>query len=35
LRPEVRYDHSIENSAYNDGLSNDQVLISADAIVRF
>ncbi|MGR8980898.1 MAG: porin [Gammaproteobacteria bacterium] len=35
LRPEVRYDHSIENAAYNDGLSNDQVLISADAIVRF
>jgi len=35
LRPEVRYDHSIENSAYNDGLSNDQLLISADAIVRF
>jgi hypothetical protein len=35
LRPEVRYDHSIENSAYNDGLSNDQVLISADAIVHF
>ena len=35
LRPEVRYDHSIENSAYNDGLSYNQVLISADAIVRF
>jgi hypothetical protein len=35
LRPEVRYDHSVETSAYNDGLSNDQVLISADAIVRF
>jgi hypothetical protein len=35
LRPEVRYDHSTENQAYNDGLSNDQVLISADAIVRF
>lgn len=35
LRPEVRYDHSIQNSAFNDGLSNDQVLISADAIVRF
>jgi hypothetical protein len=35
LRPEVRYDHSVETAAYNDGLSNDQVLISADAIVRF
>ncbi len=35
LRPEVRYDHSTQNNAYNDGLSNDQVLISADAIVRF
>jgi hypothetical protein len=35
LRPEVRYDHSTENNAYNTGLSNDQLLISADAIVRF
>ncbi|MCL7420166.1 MAG: porin [Methylobacter sp.] len=35
LRPEVRYDHSTENAAYNDGFSNDQVLISADAIVHF
>ena len=35
LRPEVRYDHSTENNAYNDVLSNDQLLISADAIVRF
>ncbi|MDP3875948.1 MAG: porin [Methylobacter sp.] len=35
LRPEVRYDHATENDAYNDGVSNDQVLISADAIVRF
>lgn len=35
LRPEVRYDHATENNAYNQGLSNDQVLISADAIVRF
>ncbi|WP_432744604.1 porin [Methylobacter sp. G7] len=35
LRPEVRYDHSTENNAYNAGLSNDQLLISADATVRF
>jgi len=35
LRPEVRYDHSTENNAYNGGLSNDQLLISADATVRF
>ncbi len=35
LRPEVRYDHATENDAYNDGLSNDQLLISTDAIVRF
>lgn len=35
LRPEVRYDHATENDAYNDGVSNDQLLISADAIVRF
>jgi hypothetical protein len=39
LRPEVRYDHSIETAAYNiendEGKSNDQVLISADAIIRF
>ncbi|MGR8998951.1 MAG: porin [Gammaproteobacteria bacterium] len=35
LRPEVRYDHSTGGNAYNDGLSNDQVLIAADAIVRF
>ncbi|MDO9424547.1 MAG: porin [Methylobacter sp.] len=35
LRPEVRYDHATENNAFNDGLSNDQLLISADATVRF
>ena len=35
LRPEVRYDHATENNAFNDGLSKDQLLISADAIVRF
>ncbi|MBL6986487.1 MAG: porin [Methylobacter sp.] len=35
LRPEVRYDHSTKSNAYNGGLSNDQLLISADATVRF
>ena len=35
VRPEVRYDHSIEDAAYNDGLSHNQVLISTDAIIRF
>lgn len=35
LRPEVRYDHATESQSYNDGFSYHQVLISADAIVRF
>ncbi|WP_341327471.1 porin [Methylotuvimicrobium sp. KM2] len=35
LRPEIRYDWVTGANAYDAGASDDQVLISADAIIRF
>ncbi|MBS3953855.1 MAG: porin [Methylomicrobium sp.] len=35
LRPEVRYDWVDQGKAFDDGSEDDQVLISADAIIRF
>jgi hypothetical protein len=35
LRPEIRYDWVDQGNAFDDGSEDDQVLISADAIIRF
>ncbi|GAB4263069.1 MAG: hypothetical protein Kow0065_13840 [Methylomicrobium sp.] len=35
LRPEIRYDWVTKNDAFDNGTEDDQVLISADAIIRF
>ncbi|MDO9106534.1 MAG: porin [Methylovulum sp.] len=35
LRPEIRYDWVDQGKAFDDGSEDDQVLISADAIIRF
>lgn len=35
LRPEVRYDWTVNTTPYIDGTQDDQVLISADAIITF
>ncbi|MGR8932707.1 MAG: outer membrane beta-barrel protein [Gammaproteobacteria bacterium] len=35
VRPEVRYDWATENDQFDNGSDDDQVLISADAIITF
>lgn len=35
LRPEIRFDHSYEASAYNNGKANSQLTAAADVLIKF